>query len=337
MNRVVAVIVAILMAVAVPGFAVADDGTRCERFYPPVPKLLGPTFDSLVTLVYGDRGGMYRQWANIAATFQWWLIDRAAIDELCAAPGPGRSAADYAEGVKRGSGASMVHLAVMTATGDGVRADPAGAVALFRRGLLRVFAAGVRDWSDALQVLQLTSLPPVLEAQRAWGVDAAKIENPRALDLAGKFLEPGPAADPMAACLYLDRQSRTVPAIAFALYHMVREQPGRLPVPAEAADVWLDRSLWTGQYDPALAEVGRRLLASDQDIDQFTAITYLAAAQKAGEDVGDLLQQAIRGHPKFYIEGALRGIDHRPTGWQPSASVSPDLIRQPCSPRPATP
>ena len=61
------------------------------------------------------------------------------------------------------------------------------------------------------------------------------------------------------------------------------------------------------------------------------------AAQKAGEDVGDLLQQAIRGHPKFYIEGALRGIDHRPTGWQPSASVSPDLIRQPCSPRPATP
>jgi len=265
------------------------------------------------------------------------LSDRAARAGWCIAPAPDRAARFYADGVARGDWGSMVQLAIMKAEGTGVAADPASAVALFRRGLLRAFASGAPNWDLALCTQLLASLPPVLATQRTWAEEAIKRPNPDALAVAEEFLDRDRAAwDPMAACLYLDRQSWQAPDVAFALYRMMRDQPGRLPAPSEAADVWLDRSA-NGRYPPALAEIGRRLLAEGSYHDRLEAIGLLVAAGQAGEPVEDLIHDAVRDQSEVTVGLALYRLDQRSFGWLPSLRLGPEFMLKPCSPRPAMP
>ena len=300
MNCVVALIVAILMAVAVPGFAVADEAKVCRTGHEAYSPARGPPLGALAVNLWQamDEHSLGKTLAQIGIGFQlipFVLSDAAARRGWCIAPAPDRAARFYADGVARDDWGSMVQLAVMKAEGTGVAADPAGAVALFRRGLLRAFAGGVHDWDQALCDQFLVSLPPVLATQRTWAEEAIKRPNPDALAVAEEFLDRDRAAwDPMAACLYLDRQSWQAPDVAFALYRMMRDQPGRLPAPSEAAKHWLNEAV-SQKFGPALAEAGRRFMTMDGDVAKMDAITYLAAAKKAGEDVGDLLEVAERG------------------------------------------
>ena len=58
------------------------------------------------------------------------------------------------------------------------------------------------------------------------------------------------------------------------------------------------------KFGPALAEAGRRFMAMDGGVAKMDAITYLAAAKKAGEDVGELFEAAERGQPAFLVAAA---------------------------------
>jgi len=319
--------------------ALAGDGadrpcrTGRESYSPArAPHVVEWGFTLWDTVRHGDAGLATRQLMAGTTILLFKVADQAARAGICIPPSPNLAARHFAASAAAGSRLSMLQLAVMTAEGEGVAADPEGAVALFRRGILPALAYN-GDWELRTERLDVP-LPSLLAAQRPWTERAATFPNPDALTFAREFLDPaGRAKDPDAACVYLDRQSWKLPDLAFALYRLARERPGLLAARPGAGDIWLQRAE-EKMYGPALAEVGRRLIASDDDIQRSKGITYLVAARNAGENVDAPLNEAIRNVSPYLarigVEDGERGV----LLWHPEALNDPALTLLPCTLRP---
>lgn len=235
----------------------------------------------------------------------------------------------YRAGADRGWPSSLLNLALLKWSGQGVPQDREAATHLFRQGLIKFEMLGGRADIPDLEGLTNHPAPPELLKEFDW-VNRLATTPGMGLQVGDELLA-SPSPDPVSACRYMafsfDRHPDAETAYRLGMMHF--EGEGLQPSVGNALR-FLSRAT-TLDHPLAMAEIGRRM-ASDQipSRNEWNALAWLLRAEMKGAPVsGEVGALKQRLPPPVVREAKMQAHSVPPLDFPRSS-----IIRDRC--RPAT-